>query len=423
MKPPVCFLSSTIFDFKDLRSALKFSLEEQGCVVNASEFNDFDKPLDGHSYDACLRTIERSDIFILLIGGRVGGIYDYDHQISITRQEYRHAYQLAKQGKIRIATFVRKDIWDLRANQKDLAKHLKKLDLKQREKDEILSKSSRFSTDAEAVINFIDEVGKNSETSLATSGKGDFPTANWIHVFDSFRDIYDALRPHISIHLPIAEAAVRETLRYDLLEILASLLVRIDENDIASPKKTIQDFFKEHEMKAEIRSEHYTQIGRKRFELLYYFLIELWGKNVDLTVLNAAMSSPAFLQYDTDKKTFRQGDVYDTLYKLRSELVMLNRVNNSEIFQKISDTMQSNASTNYSPIRIKTFELLELLHLMMRWSNSIDLLRVIIAHFDGQELLHPELFPRSPIKDFDEQIEKESVTRMMAEAFVNDGNP
>ncbi len=68
VKRPTFFLSSTIYDFRDLRSALKFFLEEQGCKVLASEFNDFDKPLDGHSYEACLRSIHSADYFILVIG-------------------------------------------------------------------------------------------------------------------------------------------------------------------------------------------------------------------------------------------------------------------------------------------------------------------------------------------------------------------
>jgi hypothetical protein len=40
-KRPTFFLSSTIFDFKDLRSAIKYALEARGCEVLASEFNDF----------------------------------------------------------------------------------------------------------------------------------------------------------------------------------------------------------------------------------------------------------------------------------------------------------------------------------------------------------------------------------------------
>jgi hypothetical protein len=73
MKPPTFFLSSTIYDFKDLRSAIKYYLEQQGCRVLASDFNDFPKPLDKHSYDACLKGIGEADDFVLLIGPESAG--------------------------------------------------------------------------------------------------------------------------------------------------------------------------------------------------------------------------------------------------------------------------------------------------------------------------------------------------------------
>src|SRR3546814_17675502 len=53
MNGPTLFLSSTVFDFADLRSALKDYLELRGCRVLASEFTDFTHPLDKHSYEAC----------------------------------------------------------------------------------------------------------------------------------------------------------------------------------------------------------------------------------------------------------------------------------------------------------------------------------------------------------------------------------
>ena len=51
---PVFFISSTIYDFADLRSSVKWWLEENEYLVNASEYNDFNKPLNKNSYEACL---------------------------------------------------------------------------------------------------------------------------------------------------------------------------------------------------------------------------------------------------------------------------------------------------------------------------------------------------------------------------------
>jgi len=67
---PTIFISSTVFDFRDLRSALKYWLEELGYHVLLFEYNDFPKALDKNSYDACVATVERADYFILLVGGR-----------------------------------------------------------------------------------------------------------------------------------------------------------------------------------------------------------------------------------------------------------------------------------------------------------------------------------------------------------------
>jgi hypothetical protein len=57
-----------------------------------SESNDFAKPFDENSYEACLRTIDDCDYFVLLIGARTGGLYNEREGVSITRMEYRHAY-------------------------------------------------------------------------------------------------------------------------------------------------------------------------------------------------------------------------------------------------------------------------------------------------------------------------------------------
>lgn len=74
MKRPSFFISSTIYDFRDLRSAIKYYLEQQGCTVFASEYTNFPKQLEKNTYEACLETIVKADYFILLIGARVGGM-------------------------------------------------------------------------------------------------------------------------------------------------------------------------------------------------------------------------------------------------------------------------------------------------------------------------------------------------------------
>ncbi|MBK8831516.1 MAG: DUF4062 domain-containing protein [Saprospiraceae bacterium] len=156
MQRPSFFISSTIYDFKDLRSALRYFLELQGCTVYASEFNDFPKSLDTDSYEACIQAIHKADYFILLIGHRIGGWYDQNKRISITQQEYREAYKLHKAGKLKILNFVRSEIWDLRDNFKELSHYLDNIEMEPGiRKEEVLKHSSKSVKDPRFIINFI----------------------------------------------------------------------------------------------------------------------------------------------------------------------------------------------------------------------------------------------------------------------------
>src|ERR1035438_2046678 len=102
------FLSSTCLDLVDLRSGLKESLEEMGYQVWASEFPEF--PVDSglHAQDNCLRNVERSDQYVLIVNDRYGSAYDGaayprhplveypKRSISVTWYEYLRALQCGK---------------------------------------------------------------------------------------------------------------------------------------------------------------------------------------------------------------------------------------------------------------------------------------------------------------------------------------
>ena len=102
------FLSSTCLDLVDLRSGLKESLEEMGYQVWASEFPEF--PVDSglHAQDNCLRNVERSDQYVLIVNDRYGSAYegtayprhplaeDQKRSISVTWYEYLSALRCGK---------------------------------------------------------------------------------------------------------------------------------------------------------------------------------------------------------------------------------------------------------------------------------------------------------------------------------------
>lgn len=181
MSKPIIFISSTILDFADLRSALYYQLTEMGYEVLVSEQNDFPVIRDKDSYTTCLKNIERCQFFILLIGSRVGG--KYDDKISITRREYQIAYELTKTDKIKIIPFVRRSVWDHRERVKELASFLKHEKMNAEEINKIAYSKSHFAHDSQHIIGFINEVTHSNEMKLAVETCGERPKGNWIHIF------------------------------------------------------------------------------------------------------------------------------------------------------------------------------------------------------------------------------------------------
>lgn len=103
---PKVFVSSTVLDLGDIRAGIKYVLEQQGFKVLLSEQPDFDVRGDRPAVEECLENVRASDYYVLIIGGRRGGIYQ-DERISVTRKEYRVAReQFLRTGKPRILLYI-----------------------------------------------------------------------------------------------------------------------------------------------------------------------------------------------------------------------------------------------------------------------------------------------------------------------------
>jgi hypothetical protein len=91
---------------------------------------------------------------VLFIGARVGGWFNQEKRISITQEEYRHAYELQKKGKLKIITFVRAEVWQAREERKELAAYLASLGYNDSERLKIKDYPSKFADDAEFISTF-----------------------------------------------------------------------------------------------------------------------------------------------------------------------------------------------------------------------------------------------------------------------------
>lgn len=420
MNRPTFFISSTIHDFQDLRSALKFYLEEQGCKVLASEYNDFTKPLDRHSYDACLSSIRDADYFILLIGTRVGGWYDEDARISITQREYREAYELQQSGRLKLLNFVRASVWQVREDRRELEKFLQELPVDATLRKSIANFPSKFASDAKFLSEFVAEVGRNRETKSAVQGCGIAPTGNWLHVFGNFKDIIDVLQGQLFLATPIEDLTLRRLLRRELRDILAQCLVKFKHGAVYSPRNSIDAFHQESPLSLEGRQREFTSVSVKSWNLLSTLAFHLLALQLHPVVLPQAVSSSTFLEFDLATDSYKETNVYEALLSLQSEVRRFNRANTTDTLKIVYKYSPANYPRRGDTIGIETTELAAFLHLLDRWANVIEICRRLVQYLDGAQFEMPSLRPDSPIQGMQEKLEEERPTASEVDGFIRD---
>jgi hypothetical protein len=417
MHRPTFFISSTIYDFRDLRSALKFYLEELGCKVLASEFNDFAKPLDVHSYEACLQAIHAADYFVLLIGSRVGGWYDEAQRVSITRREYREAHSLHKAGRLKLLNCVRAEVWQVKEDRRELARFLETTSLDEPMRTAVTNYPSKFATNADFLIEFINEVSRSEETRLAAQGQGVPPTGNWIHVFRGFRDLVDVLNSHVFASMPVEDMTVRRLLRREVRALLGQCLVKSG-TTVLSPRATIERFHAEHPITMRGRDSPFTLVGTKRWDMISTLSIHLLACHLQPVVLPQILARPTFLEFDLALGTFRETPVHNALVRLHDEIRRFNHANTSENLSIIFEHSRKRRPAGLDHVEVDTRKLAGLLHLLDRWCNVIDLATAIARYLDGGPFVWPALRPDSPVQGMQRELDEETATDVDIEAFL-----
>jgi len=409
MQRPTFFISSTIYDFRDLRSALKFHLEELGCKVLASEFNDFEKPLDKHSYEACLQAIHSADYFLLLIGSRVGGWYDEGNQISITQREYREAYQLHKAGKLKLLNFVRSEVWQAKEDRRELAKFLQSASLDDKTRNAIANHSSKSASNPDFLIKFINEVCRNEETKLAVRGEGPVPSGNWVHVFSGFRDIVDVLNGQVFASIPVEDMTARRLLRRELRDFVGQCLLKAN-GHVYSPRFSIDRFHEEHPITLEGKTNKFTTVGTKRWDMISTLSIHLLARTLHPVVLPQVLSRPTFLEFDLATNSYKETPVQDALVRLQEELRRFNKANTSENLAIVFEHGPRRRQTVTTTIEIETVKLAGLLHLLDRWANVLDLSASVLRYLEGKPFVLPDLRPDTPVQGMQSDLDAETPT-------------
>lgn len=313
---PRVFVSSTIHDFRDLRSALKYWLEGWGFEVMLSEVNDFAKAADDNSYEACLKAIERCDYFVLLVGARVGGLYDSAAKVSITRMEYRRAYECLLKGTLKILAFVRNDIWVVREDRKALEKVLHDHDrLTTESRDAILGHKSRIINDASATFAFLDEIRRADEMRRAVATGASFPKGNWIHAFETFADVAGALEQGLNLTGNRRKRGLTVGLMRELQGNMQTLLVRREGKVVLEDRIAL---FAAKRLKIGKDFENSTEVEVKVINTLVLGLCTAGGaqESIQTRFLDEALRTGEFLEYDRELRGYRVGALQESLIVL-----------------------------------------------------------------------------------------------------------
>lgn len=410
MRKPTVFLSSTIQDFSDLRSALKYFLEQQGCAVLASEYNDFPKPLEPHCYDACFATLQQADFFVLLIGARVGGWYDVASRTSITRQEYREAYKLHLEGRLKLINFVRNDVWRLRDDRMELSAFLEELDLRAETRTQIANYPTRRAGDAEVISQFISEVSRNQETQTALAGQSRLPTGNWLHVFTSFREVVEVLQTQVFKGTVREHATLRRLLLRELKEILRVSLMKTRSGAVLSPRAAVERFHQMHNLDLDSRDLEAIEVDVPLWDRIASMSVHLLTVDHTTFMLERALESPAFLTFDANQLGYREEPVYEGLSLLFQEIQRFRTANDSETRAVVIEHSPRGRKGRPGPLSIEPLKLFSLLHLMDRWVNIIELSAAIARHLQGRHFEMPALRPFSPVAGMDQRLKEEHAT-------------
>jgi hypothetical protein len=422
---PKVFISSTIYDFRDLRSCLRHYLLSLGFEPILSEYNDFSGPIEQNSYNTCMAAISSCKYFILLIGSRVGGLYDRSDRISITRHEYRLAYELLKTGQLKILTFVRRSLWDVKEDRKALIKYLEddwrtEKELSDDEIDTIAMHPSQFITTAKTVFAFIDEVAKKDEMQAFEKVGGSRPIGNWIYQFHDFTEIVDALRTQLNISSSICEMVALSNVRREIISNLIILMNKV-KNVIYSGNLFVK-FLSNYNLE-DLQSE--TEIPLKDFRTA--FMYSLTGlasiQNLGTQYAHELAKSGQLQKLDYQSGTIQTTRIGEAILK------MLDQVDHLKSIAEIIRPQRNNLIARFDQmpktddtvkVKISTQYLYSLGCAYNRHQNIITVSKAIVRAIDGDETLLTTmvLLPIIPSKKFADEIASETPNTAEIEAWV-----
>ncbi|MBP6731506.1 MAG: DUF4062 domain-containing protein [Chitinophagales bacterium] len=392
---PAFFISSTIYDFKDLRSCIKWWLEEFGYKVNASEYNDFDKPLDDNSYESCLRAIDKSDYFILLIGERFGGMYDDD--TSITQMEYRYAYQRMLEGKIKLINFVRQDTLTKMDDYKESIKG-KNIDIKNLEKEE---------KEKHRIHLFIQDVRRVEDMK-----NGLKPKNNWLHQFNGFIEIQNTIKGELDDRIGLGYKTKRFIIVEELVTNLKTYLMKDSQYGLLPTGFVSKKLFSNFKMdfdKPIVELTHEQQVN-----LGIFYISFLQSRNMRTSRIENIYNEGFFLEYDSESNDYVSKDFNLLASSVLNYYTSINSLH-SKLYENHSEIIAQLANNPGRKARVSATLILNAIRLFQNLNNCIEFSKNLYRRLYHMTYIIPkhqenlEMYPKDSLADPSEFANSESI--------------
>ncbi len=378
---PKVFISSTVREFQDLRSALDYTLRSQGIRVKLSEAADFDVVGDRPAIEECFANVRDSDYYVLLIGNNRGSFFDENERISVTRQEYRVARdQFLATGKPIMLMFLR------RATEDSLRGDRQGID------------------DPEHLTAFIQEV-----QTPPIQG-----SPSYLKRFRDFADVMDAIAIRLNLGRSFSETLTRHALVSELTWNLAQMV-----------KRHVNTVFEHHAWSDNLRrvigitidNQHLpiTVSGGMLNQLFVASLEAIRTRRLRTRAIEDAISSGTFLDFDPINNAFRESALHQRLHELLIDIQSFRDVEEAakESGKKIQLTI-INKSTNHGRVcQIGRSDLVFLFAFFNRLENVFNGHKVLCRYLLGvnEELEEIDRRPITPLgKEVESGMRREQVS-------------
>jgi hypothetical protein len=263
---------------------------------------------------------------------------------------------------------------------------------------------TKFMTDAATIIDFIETVSRNAETSKAVRGEGPFPVANWLHRFSTFGEIRAALDPLILGGLDASQALGRRALLVKLKALLQQSIFNLGKGPVA-PVHVVEQLVQTIGLKI----EHLTQrvpLDSKTWTQVVLLSSMISSVDADASPFIPSLTDQLLFEYDAASGAFRETPEQHALALLVGQIGAFNKAKAG--FDGVKLMHGKNA--NHPPVMVEGEHLSNALHLLLAWAAMYENAVALAVAMEGHPFAPPKKLPMGPFLDQQAGLEKELVT-------------